>query len=249
MDWSADDESIDIELRAPEDVAARAIILAALAHRGFLEVDAAADDDPATDEDRSDLFDWLRDENLTELASPTELSTIRAQIGTLDPAEAASATWATEALAPLCWALGLAPALPPAEQPIQAESLLDLIPSTDSPTNEFIAGAQLIHEDEIARARESAELWHWRATVQELLVIATSQDRNDLVIAILETVEEGATHGLLPPPAQGDFPVNGQPYAVAPDPETLGMVAEWRLRALNWLCGFGDSWETVPLDP
>jgi hypothetical protein len=32
------------------------------------------------------------------------------------------------------------------------------------------------------------------------------------------------------------------------DLERFSSLAEERLRALNWLCGFGTSWDEVPLD-
>lgn len=247
MDGSTDEDSVNIELRAPGDVAERVIILSAIAHRGYLELEAL-DDDSEADGERFDLLSWLRDEHLLSAADPTEMAALQTPAGTLGHEEALSLTWSTEALAPLCWALGLLPNLPAADQTVDAAMLLDLTPLTGSPTANFLADAALRSEEDIAKARETAELWYWRATVQDLLAIASPTDRNELVSAILETAAEGAAQGNLPPPAHGDFSVDSEPYALAPDHESLSLRAEWRLRALNWLCGFGISWDTVPLD-
>ena len=248
MDLTADDESLDINLRDPEVVAIRAVILSALAYRGYLELDEDQDDELGADEDRFELIGWLRDEELIDHVEPTELAMLQAPVGTLDEAEALAATWATEALAPLSWALGLTATLAPPDQPVDVAALRDLLPSPGSPVGGLIGGASLRGEAVIAAARETAELWHWRATVQELLTAAAPADRNDLVTAVQETAAEGAALNILPPPARGDLPVNGQPYALAADHEMLATIAEWRLQALNWLCGFGTSWANVPLD-
>ncbi len=247
MDCSPDEESIDIQLRAPEQIAIRAIILSALAHRGFLELEAL-DDDSEADGERFDLLSWLRDERLLSYGDPSEIAALQAPTGTLGHEEALSLTWSTEALAPLCWALGLLPGLPAADQAVDAAMLLALTPASGSPTAEFLAVAALRREEDIATAREAAELWYWRATVQDLLNTASPTDRSDLVAAILETAAEGAAQGILPPPAHGDFSVNSGPYALASDHESLALRTDCRLRALNWLCGFGMSWDTVPLD-
>lgn len=247
MHLSYDDESVDIQLRDSGEVARRAIILSALAYRGFLELDAD-EDGPDADDERFDLLDWLRAENLLDDLDPAESAALQAPVGTLQPDVTLRSTWSAEALTPLCWALSLLPALSVPDPSVDVTVLLDLTPASGSPTGEFVLRAALRDEGEIAQAREAAELWYWRATVQELLSTALQDERNELVIAILETAEEGAAKGILPPPARGDFPVAGEPYAVAPDHDGLAMVAEWRLRALNWLCGFGTSWGYVPLD-
>lgn len=248
MDSSVEDEHIDIVLRDSEPVAIRTIILAALTYRAYLELDDDREDDIGADDDRLEILDWMRDEDLVDHLEPAELDILGAPVGTLNEDGARSTTWSAEALAPLCWALGLISELSPPHQPVDAAAWLNLVPSPGSPASEFIGQATLRDEYMIATARESAELWYWRATVQELLDTVSPADRNDLVTAILETTEEAAALDTLPPSARGDFPVNGEPYALAPDHETLATIAEWRLRALNWLCGFGETWETVPLD-
>ncbi|HEV2109008.1 MAG TPA: DUF4272 domain-containing protein [Thermomicrobiales bacterium] len=243
-----EDDSLDITLRDPDEVASRSVVLAALCRRAFLELDAEQTDGSELDEDRFDLLAWLRDEDLSDHFSTEERVIFQAPVGSLDPGDTLMATWSAEALAPLCWALGLLPALPGPDRPANAEALLGLLPSPDSATGSWREDAAMRDEDAIAAAREAAELWAWRATVQELWATATVAERNDRLVAIRDVAHEGAALGLLPPPVDDDIPVLGRAYATAGDHETLAIIAEWRLRALNWLCGFGDSWDTVPLD-
>ncbi len=243
-----EDDSLDITLRDPEEAAGRSIVLAALCHRVFLELDAEQMDGSESDEDRFDLLAWLHDEDLSDHLSAEEHTIFRAPVGSLDPGDTLTATWSAEALAPLCWALGLVPTLPDPDRPANVEASLDLLCSPNSATRSWRENAAIRDEDAIAEAREAAELWAWRATVQEMLDTVALEERDELLAAIRDTAHEGASSGLLPPPIDDDFPVLGGPYATADDHETLAIIAEWRLRALNWLCGFGDSWDTVPLD-
>ena len=77
-----------------------------------------------------------------------------------------------------------------------------------------------------------------------------SREVRDLRRAIREVADEAYVAEYLPPPAGHDFPVQGRPYRSL-DPEvreTLSSIAAERLRAFNWLCGFGPDWDNVPLD-
>lgn len=243
-----EDDSLDITLRDPEEVASRSLVRAALCHRAFLELEAEQGDGSGSDEDRFDLLAWLHDEDLSDHLSAEEHAIFQAPVGSLDPGDTFMATWSAEALAPLCWALGLLPTLPDPDRPANVQAVLDLLPSPGSSTGSWREDAPIRDEDAIAEAREAADLWAWRATVQEVWDTVTVEEHDDLIAAIRDTAHEGASIGLLPPPVDDDFPVLGRAYATAGDHETLAIIAEWRLRALNWLCGFGDSWDTVPLD-
>lgn len=248
MDSSGDDDSVEIELRDPAETAKRALILAALTYRGFLELDEERAGRDAATEDRFDLLAWIHDEHLIAHVEPLEMQTLQAPLGTLPEAEAQAATWSTEALTPLCWALGLIPEQAPPHEAAEATVLLDPLPVPGSPTAPFIRRSTLRDEAAIARAREIAELWYWRATMQELVTTASESELGEFLTVIAETAAEGAAAELLPPPIGDDFPVGDASYHLAGDHETIAAIAERRLQALNWLCGFGPTWETVPLD-
>jgi len=60
----------------------------------------------------------------------------------------------------------------------------------------------------------------------------------------------GHEDGVLPTPLRGDFQAYGKNYRhLSPDQhaEAHSIAAE-RHHALNWVCGLGESWDTVPLD-
>jgi hypothetical protein len=104
-------------------------------------------------------------------------------------------------------------------------------------------------EESIAMERERAELWLWRAAIEDDWGVASPRERVELDAAIAETAREAAATGLLVA-TNGDFAVNGTTFRHlrSDQQELIGAVAEARLHALNWVCGFGESWDAVPLD-
>jgi hypothetical protein len=155
-----------------------------------------------------------------------------------DPA-VVDAVWQAEGLGMLLWALGRT-GLPPYDLPFDHDRLLAVT----------LDGAALRPAAEIEQARQTARLWHWRARTSELQ--ATSgmplperwQSFDQLVAA---TAMRGHEEGLLPRPLRGDFPAFGTVYReLTPEQLTEAHSIAWeRHRALNWLCGVGESWESV----
>jgi hypothetical protein len=152
------------------------------------------------------------------------------------------AVWGGEGLGILLWALDRAQ-LPPYDRPFEAEPLLEA----------SLRDALLRPADEIERARETARLWHWRARTAELQadgeveLPAQWQSFDQLVGA---TAMRGFEQGLLPRPLRGDFPAFGAVYRELSEEQQAEahQIAWQRHRALNWLCGLGKSWDTVPTD-
>ncbi|MDP9356132.1 MAG: DUF4272 domain-containing protein [Chloroflexota bacterium] len=244
------DLDIEINLRAPAEVAARVIVLAAVCHRAYLE--RAEGDDGADDPEaeRFDLVAWLRTEGLDPIASPVERHLLQTRLGRLGSDETDAASWQTEALAALAWAMGILEALPPYHIPVDPGPLLDAMPSPWDKTGPFRTGVRLRPEEEIAAERERAELWHWRATMVDLLLEARGKEAQRLGAVIREVAGEAARAGIVDHVTAGDFTVDGRPYrdlaGEALDVATA--IAAERHRALNWLCGFGMDWDTVPTD-
>ncbi len=150
--------------------------------------------------------------------------------------------WAGEGLGMLLWALELAQ-LPPYDRPFEAGALLET----------SVGDAVLRPDEEIGRARETARLWHWRARTAalqangEVALPAPWQSFDQLVGA---TAMRSFEQGLLPRPLRGDLPAFGVVYRElnAEQRAEAHQIAWQRHRALNWLCGLGRSWDTVPTD-
>ena len=244
------DSELDINLRSPQEVAERLLILGTVCRRAYLEErpSEAAEDDPEAE--RFDLAAWLRDEGLDAAATPRESALLEAWVGRLDPEEIETASWQSESLVALGWALGWVEEMPAYDAAANPTALLERIPAPWDRTETFRRGARLRSEATIAAERERAELWNWRAEASDLLLTAKAEERSALVAAIRDVARETFTAGVLPKLTRGDFPARGLAYRDL-DPEAvseLGSVARERLRALNWLCGFGVDWDGVPLD-
>ncbi len=243
-----DDDDLDIELRAPEEVAARCIVLAALIRRLSIESLASDRNDDGLSGEAYDLRVWLQTENLWDRLGATEVALLDRPLGRLDDDEMASVAWQAEGLAALGWGLGLAE-LPPLGDLSQVEPVLELVPSPWDATAAWIGNAGLRPEPVVAHERDRAELFEWRASIEAPRRIATGPERTEYDEAIADVASEVGGTGLAVV-ANGDLLIADIPLASLQDDmlERLRALAEERLRALNWLCGFGDSWDRVPLD-
>ena len=261
----SDDEFIDIEPRPAAEVARRGIILSAVCRRAFLELDdgdgrastsgESPDDAENEDEDGDvasdvgegfDLLAWLLAEGMDADLTPDEVALLRAPVGSLDRDEAESLTWAVEALAGLAWALGLTDP-PPLDYPADGDRLLATLPEPESRTGAFCRGSRLRDEVEIAAARDEAEMWDWRAGLQPELRHPDHGRQREAREALAEVVAEARSAGLLAA-GSSDLDVRGEPYGSIDDDAltVLAAIAGHRLHALNWICGFGQTWDTVP---
>lgn len=240
-----DDLEIEITLQTVPVAAARLLIVGAVCRRAFLELDpatAAASDDP--EGDRFDLAAWLTEEGLETAILPAERALLNRRLGHLPEDVAQEASWQIEAAGALAWSLEFLDEPPPYDQPLDPAALLTVLPSPWDKTRPFRENAELLPEEVIAMERERAELWFWRATVEESRVAAKGRELAELNAAIKEVAAEAAAAAFIGDPIDNDFAVNGRAYRVldAPTLDTLATVATERLRALNWLCGLSSSW-------
>jgi hypothetical protein len=108
----------------------------------------------------------------------------------------------------------------------------------------------IVPESDVVQEREIVEIWHWRATTELLRREASLAGRRDYEVAIAEVAAEARAAGFVPALRDGDFAVGGRSIKEFSDSEVdeLVAVSGQRLRALNWLCGFGTTWDNVPLD-
>lgn len=244
-----DADELDIELRSPAEVAGRLLLLSVVLRRAYLETGRLAPEDDPTGE-RFDLAAWAGAENLLDHATPAEEEFVQAPLGTL-PADAVSdATWQAEALSALGWALGLAPDLPREPVPADPGSLLASLPVPWDATRPLVDRAALRDEAGVAVERERAEIWQWRIESEFTLRAGSPAERRELEAAVREVAADAARAGLVGGLVGRDFPFRGRPFRQVSGEalEEAAEVAARRLRALNWLCGFGTTWDDVPLE-
>lgn len=243
----ADDElELEIELRAPDQVARRLVILASLARWATAAVDEDAEEAIAAAE-ILDLRDALRFGDFASDLAPSEL----ALFDQPDLSEAAilGLSWQIEAAAALAWAAGLEIDLTQPWRVADTNGVIARVPDPWDDLDAFLGSIALLSEDEIAFERERSELWFWRAQVAADWASTAPQDRRELEVTIAETASEAEEAGLLFARG-GDFEVDRRPFRQLNE-ETVALIAEvssQRLHALNWLCGYGETWDDVPFD-
>jgi hypothetical protein len=183
-----------------------------------------------------------QDPALTKQCSAVERSALGSKLGGWKPQQIVDASWRIESAAVIAWALGYSAQLPDYDQQATPKEVFAHL--GDKPRLRSAAA--------ISGARDTAELWHWRARTTQL----QRSGRNPplppgytLPRIIAETAELAQKRGLFHSKG-GDFPAFGKPYRDLNDEELslATSIAMERQRALNWLCGYSDDWDHVPTD-
>jgi hypothetical protein len=206
---------------------------------------------------REEFWQPLRQAGLWPSVSRDERELAGTTIVTMTPQQQVNATWRVESAQLVMWALGLIPHLPPYDT--QADhDLLKQIPSREIPR--FVSSARLRRESEIQRARDDAELWHWRSRTRQLIedgqeFAADEQTRaagfntyDDIVrFTARKLAEEGRISAI-----DEDFPAKVKAYRElsADEWSEVRSITMERHFALNWLCGLapGNEWDKTPTD-
>jgi hypothetical protein len=150
----------------------------------------------------------------------------------------------------ISWYLGLLPEIPAFDAENYPMSFFDQIPSPWDSIAPWLDALEPKSLETLAPQREIAEVWNWRAEIEELRLIADVKDRSRIDAAIRETALEAVNAGLFSSHVKGDLPVGAIAFGDLgrDEQQSIGWAASDRLHALNWLCGYGDSWSDVPLD-
>lgn len=247
---ATDDSELEIEPRPAEEIARRAIIVNAVCQRVFLEVSATENDADEANEERFDLASWLQAEGLWSHATTYEQRLFAADVAQLGASEVDNASWLSESLIVLAWSLNLIDAIGAYSEAGDPRAGFVALPVPWDKTRSSIQQATIRPLTVLARERERAELWHWRAAVAIELDQTPKSRRPELLAVVAEVASEAHTASLLSRPRDGDFPVGDDPYRDL-EREALDevtSVAAERYRTLNWICGFGATWDDVPTD-
>jgi hypothetical protein len=243
-DELAEDE-LEINLRPADEIARRLLILAALAeHLSFPDGEAAASDERVSS--TFDLREWLREEGIWPDLAQDEVLLLAGGTPQGEETDQFSVQETIEALGALAWTLCLIPDLQ-ADLPASVDALIPSLPHPWDATGTWMRGLELRSLEEIANKREAAELWTWRLLAETDLREAFDAEQEELRTVIREAEREGRTAGILP---RGGFRVQGRDISTLNLTERNLLLATSlaRLQAFNWVCGYGDRWDSVPLD-
>ena len=237
-----------------EDVARRLLCLGAVVSRAVAAEDLRTVTDveelAEMEEFLRDLDGWLDEEGLRAHLSAEERDFFTTPLENVTEHTIVQLSWRAESAGVLAWALQLVDRLPPYDE--QFSGTGDLLPLAE-PIDEFLRGCDLRPRDEIERARDVAELWHWRARTTDL-----QREQPGLELpgdtTFPEIIGNAASAafaaGDIPPPIGNDFPAFGKGYAALEEAELdeARSIAMERHFALNWLCGYSEDWDETPTD-
>jgi len=226
---------------APERVAARALVLSAVSWRGLIEEDGDRPDD--AEQQRQDAMDWLVSIGAAEEMEAEEVDVLSAPVGTLDQQVAEDATWRTEGMVVLAWALGRAD-LPPVHIECDAHRVLGGLGFLKDRRKTPLDRPGLRDLDEIHAWADTYLTLHWR-----LREYAQHPDPIDFVAYVSD-----CTWGPLRLDGleiiDDDLAIDGVPLDEVEDDvlnDVLG-IAQERHQALNWLVGFAPVYSEVGTD-
>jgi hypothetical protein len=239
----------------------RALSLCAVLYRNQLETVVVAttevrreDRGLAIQEFKSEnarVVQWLKKEGLWPSLSHNEKVMVQKPFGGWSERDRINASWRSEALATLAWALGLSKEFPPFDRSVDEKLWMRRFPFLRS-TRTFITRAKLRPKSDLLRQRDIAELWYWRARTTEL---QQSPDQDPLPEGItyeqiISGAAETAENERMFKRIGNDFPAKGKPYSELTDEEyeICKSIAMERLYGLNWVCGFSKNWDNVPTD-
>jgi len=238
-------DEIEINLRPAVDVARRFIIVNSVIRRVVIDSNLDADALGLA----FDLREWLRAEDLWNDATADEQAILSTPPGGFGPDDVADVSLHAEGLAILGWSLGMIE-IPTAEELSKMLGDDDLVPGPWQKTAPWIASQSMRSEPIIAFARELAELWSWRYQIEPFRRMAKGRELMEIERTIRDVTHEGTSTGLLEPGKKGGFQVGGIPVTQM-DPfeiDELLVLQTERLMALNWICGYGEDWDSVPLE-
>lgn len=165
-------------------------------------------------------------------------------------------SWRMESADVLLWALGLVPSLGSYSEQASLDHL-KLVSGIS--VSKFVESASLRTREEIEKARDLAELWHWRSRTRQLIEEGRPFEASPEMVergltsydAIVRIAAKAAHEkGDIPSLIDEDFPAFGKAYRdLRPDEwSQIRSISMERHFALNWLCGYAEdnNWDETP---
>jgi hypothetical protein len=220
----------------PPRVAQRALVLAGVTCRGFIERDI--ENEPL----RQRVITWINASGLVGELEPDEASLLTTPIGHLTPQQSIDAGWRCEGLVVLAWALG-SHDLPAHDESVHPKEVADVLGFLDA-APAALGMPTLRPQSELQRCSDLLVALHWR--LREF-----SRSRRPIDFAgLARTARFGPLEidGLRL--VEGDLAIGCLPVSAAPEAEfsrCLSIAME-RLQAVNWLRGYAEIYSKVPVN-
>jgi len=224
----------------PDRVAARAIVLSAVACRALIEKDA---DKPGAEQLRKDVVEWLTRVGVAGEIEQSEAALLSTPLGKLDKKTTVDATWSSEGMVVLAWVLGCV-SLPAFYKECEPSDVANAIGFLGEREATILRQPVLRDAGEISVAEETYLTLHWR-----LRQFSTEPGPMDFA-AYVSSCNWGPLRLDQLELCEGDLAFEGERidrlnYAVFR--RTLSIVQE-RHRAFNWLIGWDSVYSEVTTD-
>ncbi len=193
---------------------------------------------------------WIADEGLIASQSTNEKPLVSKALGSWNRQELIDSAWRANSLGAILWALSFFETMPSWDKqftPQETIKPLNLFASITA----FLEKARLRPAAEIEKMRDLAGLWYWRSRQEKESYAESAQasESRNRAETIAAAAQKAFSAGDIPEPINGDFPVFGRAYAeiTADEYREANSIAVERLYALNWICGYSEDWDAVPL--
>jgi hypothetical protein len=217
----------------PLRVAQRALVLAGVTCRGFIERDI--ENEPL----RQRVIAWLNALGLVDELEPDEASLLTTPVGHLTQQQGVDAGWRCEGLVVLAWALG-SHDLPAHDESVHPEEVADILGFLDAAPS-ALGMPTLRPQSELQRCSDLFLALHWR-----LREFSLSRKPIDFVSSARTAWFGPLDIGELRL-VEGDLAVGYLPVSAAPEAEfsrCLSIAME-RHQAVNWLRGYAEVYSEV----
>lgn len=243
-DGSDDEGFIDIQPWPVQELVGRLVCLTSLGRRGAIEAEATGDLFEA-ETDRFDLQAWAELE-LGPWLSTTEARILRTPVSGLSDDDLAACADALSASCAIGWAVRVLPdtTLRVALDNADELRVLEWSPGPWRKVREITRQVRLRSDQELADEREKWDIVVWR--------LSLFQDANDDAVdqaALVDVLAEVTELGKLRTDGTDLVTADGAPFSAFAEEELAKLEhhAALRLRALNWVCGLGQDWDSAPL--